>query len=200
MTKSTNPTKDFYNANAAKWAAQKNNSFYHEAEFKTFVSKFKKGSQILDVGCAYGIHVPLFLGIGRDLKYEGVDISASFLKMAKSRYPQLTFQETDVLDEKSFPGKKYDGFWAAAVLMHIPLSKWPLMLENIEKHMKSGAVGYITVPKERFSTAADPRHFEIFSTTKFKEILGSRKWKVLKSGHKDSTATNDWLWFLIQLP
>jgi SAM-dependent methyltransferase len=200
MSKSTNPTKDFYNANAVKWAAQKSNSFYHEAEFKLFASKFKKGSQILDIGCAYGIHVPLFLGIGRHLKYEGVDISASFLKMAKARYPQLTFQETDVLNEKSFPRKKYDGFWSAAVLMHIPLSEWPLMLENIQKHMKPGAIGYITVPKERFSKGEDPRHFEIFNTTKFKKLAGSRKWKIVKSGTKDSTVSNEWLWFLVQLP
>jgi hypothetical protein len=40
MPKRSNPTKDFYNANAAKWAAQKSNSFYHEEEFRMFVSKF----------------------------------------------------------------------------------------------------------------------------------------------------------------
>lgn len=201
MPKSSNPTKDFYNANAAKWAAQKNNSFYHEAEFKTFLSKLKKGNQILDIGSAYGIHVPLFLGIGRNLKYEGADISSSFLKMAKVRYPQLKFTQTDLLDEKSFPRKKFDGFWAAAVLMHIPLSKWPLMLANIEKHMKPGAIGYITVPQERFANSeSDPRHFEIFDKEKFKGLISTRKWKVLKSGYKGSTATNDWLWFLVQLP
>jgi trans-aconitate methyltransferase len=141
------------------------------------------------------------LGIGRNLKYEGVDISTSFLKMAQARYPQLSFKETDVLDEKSFPKKKYDGFWAAAVLMHISEEHWPLMLKNIEKHMKPGAIGYITVPQERFANSdSDPRHFEIFDKARFKNLIGTRKWTVLKSGYKGSTSTNDWLWFLVQLP
>lgn len=201
MLKKVNPTKDYYNTNADIWAERKNNSFYHEKEFRLFASKFKKGSKILDIGCAYGIHVPLFLGIGRELKYEGVDISTAFLKMAKARYPQLSFKQTDLLDEKSFPHKKYDGFWAGAVLMHIPLSEWPRMLANIQKHMKPGAIGYITVPQERFADhESDPRHFEIFTTESFKKHVGANEWKVLKSGEKGVTKTNNWLWFLVQLP
>lgn len=198
---SKNLTKDFYDADAATWAAQKTNSFYHEKEFRLFVSKFSKGDKILDIGCAYGIHVPLFLGIGRNLKYEGVDISVSFLKMAKARYPQLSFKQTDLLNEKSFPRKKYDGFWAGAVLMHIPLPQWPRMLTNIQKHMKSGAVGYITVPQERFAKhESDTRHFEIFDRERFKKQISAHGWKVLKSGEKGVTNTNNWLWFLVQLP
>lgn len=201
MPKKKNPTQDYYNKNAEKWAAQKNHSFFHEKEFRIFASKFKKGASILDIGCAYGIHVPLFLGIGRGLKYEGVDTSISFLKLARSRYPQIKFQQADVLSEKTFPRKKYDGFWAAAVLMHIPLKEWPQMLANIQKHMKPGAVGYITVPQERFPNhESDPRHFEIFTVESFKKQIGMNGWKVLKKGKKDATNTAEWLWFLVQLP
>jgi trans-aconitate methyltransferase len=201
MRKKDNLTKDYYETHAEKWAAKKNNSFYHEKEFRLFASKFKKGDKILDIGCAYGIHVPLFLGIGKDLKYEGVDISVSFLKMAKSRYPQLSFKHADLLDEKSFPKKKYDGFWAGAVLMHIPLNEWPRMLTNIQKHMKPGAIGYVTVPQERFAEhETDLRHFEIFDKASFKKQIGANGWKVLRTGEKGVTTTNNWLWFLVQLP
>lgn len=201
MPKKANPTKDYYNVNAEKWAARKNNSFYHEKEFRLFASKFKKGDRILDIGCAYGIHVPLFLGIGRNLKYEGIDISSSFLELAEARYPQLSFKQADLLDEKTFPKKKYDGFWAGAVLMHIPLPEWPSMLTNIQKHMKPGAIGYVTVPQDRFADPkSDPRHFEIFTPSSFKKQIAANGWKVLKSGKKGTTHTNDWLWFLVQLP
>lgn len=196
-----NPTKDYYNSHAEKWVEKKFHSFYHEKEFRLFRSMLKKGDRVLDIGCANGIHVPLFLGIGHELKYEGIDISTSFLKLAKAHYPQLRFSQADLLDEQSLPRKKYDGFWAAAVLMHIPLSSWPLMLANIQKHMKPGAIGYITVPQERFSNhETDPRHFEIFTVQSFKKQIGANAWKVLKTGKKGSTASSDWLWFLVQLP
>lgn len=68
---SKNPTKEYYNKNAEKWAEKKFHSFYHEKEFRMFCSYFNTGDRILDIGCANGIHVPLFLGIGRDIKYEG---------------------------------------------------------------------------------------------------------------------------------
>lgn len=196
-----NPTKDFYNKNAQKWAALKLNSFYHEKEFARFVAYFKDRDTILDIGCANGIHVPLFMGIGRKLKYEGIDISSAFLKMARVRYPQLSFKETDLLDRRTFPKKKYNGFWAAAVFMHIPVENWPAMLENVEGVMKPGAIGYITVPQEQFaSKESDTRHFEFFDKARFKQVLGGRRWKVLKSGKKETTATNEWLWFFVQLP
>ncbi len=201
MSKSKNPTKDYYNTHADQWTATKNNSFFHEKEFRLFRSKLAKGDRVLDIGCAHGIHVPLFLGIGRELKYEGMDISTSFLKLARSRYPQMAFHQGDVLDESTFPRKKFDAFWAAAVLMHIPLERWPQMLTNIQKHMKPGAIGYITVPQERFANhETDPRHFEIFTVESFKKQIASGGWKVLKTGGKESNTPRDWMWFLVQLP
>lgn len=196
-----NPTKEYYEQHAGKWAEKKFHSFYHEKEFRIFASKFKKGSKVLDIGCANGIHVPLFLGIGRELKYEGIDISSSFLKMARARYPQLSFHQGDVLDEKSFPRKKYDGFWASAVLMHVPMEDWPRMIASVSKHMHPGAIGYITVPQERFADhETDPRHFEIFTPSSFKKELGKYGWRILKTGKKESTSVTDWLWFIVQLP
>lgn len=75
------------------------------------------------------------------------------------------------------------------------------MLQNVQKHMRSGAVGYITVPQERFANhETDPRHFEIFTVASFKKQISANGWKVLKTGRKKSTAATDWLWFLVKLP
>src|SRR5437879_5199966 len=95
--------KKYYNENAKYWTAAKTNSFFHERSFPIFCRYLAKGSKILDIGCANGIVVPLFLGIGRkfNLKYEGLDISAKFLEVAKTRYPRLKFYEADILNDKS---------------------------------------------------------------------------------------------------
>ncbi len=161
------------------------------------------GASVLDIGAASGIHVPLFLGMGRMLKYFGIDISRNFLKIAKRRYPQMRFAYGDILDAETLPKKKFDAFWAAAVLQHIPLAQWPEALSNIERHMTRGAIGYLTVPEERPSPASekDRRYFELFDDKKFRAVLVPRKWRILKAGaRKGKTGGVVWRWYIVKLP
>lgn len=197
-----NPTKSYYDKNALKWDATRHNSFHHEEQFKKFIKHLRPGGQIIDIGSANGIHVPLFLGLGRKLKYEGIDISKNFVKIAKFRYPQLSFKVADIAERKTLPKKKYDGFWSAATLMHVPKNEWPKMLGNIENLMKKGAVGYITLPKKHPNPASqkDGRHFTYFTNKKFKNLISPRNWKILHSGILHGTKVkNNWLWFIVKL-
>lgn len=202
--KQTAQTKKYYDQKASLWSSRKTNSFHHQKQFEFFVSQLPERARILDIGCASGIHVPLFLGIGRHLKYHGIDISNSFLKIARSRYPQLTFEQANVLDRTSLPQKKFGGFWAGAVLMHIPLEDWPTMFKNIESIMKPGAIGYITLPVAHPSgpnVKDDPRHFTLLNVHEQKAQLRARSWDILKSGTLDGTSTKAvWRWYVVQLP
>jgi len=194
-------TKKYYDKNAVRWSDSKTNSFYHEKQFKFFNSLLKSGQSVLDIGCANAVHVPLFLGIGRKLKYTGIDISNKMLEISKRRYPQLTFMAGDALKFKS--AKKFDGFWSAATLMHIPRESWPALLTNIEKNMNSGAIGYLTLPTARPNPASktDQRHFEFFRKGNFEKIAHGRKWKILKKGEMEASTPNaTWYWYIIKLP
>jgi len=203
MDKIQKINRDFYNKNARSWASLKTNSFHHERPFRLFVSYLKPGPTVIDIGCANGIHVPLFLGIGRRLKYEGIDISSQFLNIARAHYPQLSFQLADIVDRRTLPRKKYDGFWAAAVLQHIPKSQWDATLSNIERLTGRNGMGYVTVPDKRPNPASqkDRRHFSLFSKPDFRRMIGSRGWKIVNSGtlpsfHKIAR----WHWFIVRLP
>jgi len=196
-----NPTRDFYNKHAKEWAAQKTDAFYNEPEFRKFIQYFRTGAKILDIGCANGLQVPLFVGIGNKLRYEGLDVSHALLKIARRRYPEHSFLEADIQEKHSLPHKKYDGFWAASVLMHVPLSEWPQMMENVEAIMHRGAVGYITLPQKRISRRKnDVRHFTLFTPTQFKTAISKRRWKILKKGLKLKTERSMWNWFIVKLP
>lgn len=199
-----NPTKSYYDKKAGLWMARKTDSFHHEKQFTAFAALLHKGDTVIDIGCAGGIHVPLFLGIGRHLKYLGVDISQSFLKVAQRRYPQLTFLQADIADRTTLPKKKFSGFIAAAVLMHVPLDAWDTMFENIEHITKSGAIGYISLPVAHPSgrqAAEDPRHFTLLDNKAQRAQLTKRGWKILKSGSIDGTTTPGvWRWYIVQLP
>jgi SAM-dependent methyltransferase len=199
----SNKTIQYYNNNAERWAETKTNSFHHELQFRKFIRHFHTGDTILDIGCAYGIHVPLFLGVGRKCAYEGIDASKHMIKLSQSRYPQLSFRLADISKRKTLPRKTYAGFWSVAVLMHLPEKNLTVALDNIESRMKSGAVGYITFPLKRPGHASrkDQRHFTLFPKGQFKTILTERGWRVLETGIiHGSHKPNIWEWFIVQLP
>ena len=197
-------TKAYYEKSAGNWTNTKTNSFHHEAEFTKFHELLLKGASVIDIGCAWGIHVPLFLGIGRNLKYTGIDIAKAFLKIARRRYPQLNFLEGNIADSNTLPKKRFDGFLAVAVLMHLPRETWDRAFKNIESILKSGAYGYITLPVEHPSgdyAHADSRHFTIISETVQVAYMKNRGWKILKRTIKQGSQKKEiWRGYIVKLP
>jgi trans-aconitate methyltransferase len=196
-------TKAYYETYGGLWSATKTNSFHHESQFRKFLTHLPSKASIIDIGCANGIHVPLFLGIGRNLRYTGMDIAHSFLKIASQRYPQLKFIEGDVSRKDTLPKKKFDGFFAVAVLMHIPFEQWDLMFFNIESISKRNAIGYITLPIERPNEecATDRRHFVTMTQKKYSAYIKSRGWKILNSGTLNGSSKKAiWKWYIVTLP
>jgi len=203
MDKIQQVNRDYYDKNAEKWAAAKTHSFYSEVEFRRFVHHTKSGATILDIGCGYGRDVPLFLGIGRKLKYEGLDISKSILNIAKSRFPQLKFYKGNLVEKKTLPKEKYGGFWSAATFQHIPEKDWSVMLENLESILNKDAIGYFSLPGDRPNPASaeDSRHFTVLTDRKVRDILDIHKWKVLETGTLPATrGTAVWRWYIVRLP
>ena len=202
MTKTkSNLIRDFYDKCVKRWIDSKVNSFWHERQFRKFIKYFKKGDCIIDLGCAHGIHVPLFLGLGRHLKYEGLDISTKMLAIARSRYPQLKFFKANLQKPKTLPKKKYSGFWAGAVLMHIPESDWPNLLASLQGLIKPGGIGYLTLPRRRPAPESkkDRRFFSYWTPVKAKTFFKRRSWKVLNWGEMPKREAG-WFWTIVQLP
>jgi trans-aconitate methyltransferase len=199
-----NTTKKYYDKNGDLWVNTKTNSFAHEKPFQKLITLWPAKGRIIDIGCAGRIHVPLFLGIGNKLKYYGIDISKLFIKIAARRYPQLKFELANIADPKTLPKIKFDGFYASAVLMHIPLQQWDAMFGNIEKITKSGSFGYITLPVQHPSATKndnDVRHFTILSEAEQIAYMKKRGWKIKNTGSLDGTTTAGvWRYYIVQLP
>ena len=194
-------TRKYYDKEFLLWTNAKTNSFYHEKQFTKLIPLWPEKAKIIDVGCAHGIHAPMFLGIGRKLTYYGIDISKSFLKIAHRRYPQLTFEEGNIADSSTLPKKKFEGFFAAAVLMHVPFPHWDEMFQNIETLTKSGSYGYVALPTAHPSNSKDMRHFTILSEEEQRRYFKSRNWKIKSMGVMDGfTIESVWRWYIVQLP
>ena len=202
MKKEIKRNLNYYNKYAESWVNRAKDPFSLEKQFIKFCNYFKKGEKVIDIGCAAGIHVPMFLGLGRKLQYEGLDISKELISIAKRRYPQLKFHIANLVDTKSLPTQKYAGFWAVAVLMHIPEEDWNKMLYNISKICKPKAIGFILVPKKRPVTKSkkDNRFFTYWDKQKLGKVLHKVNWKIIQSGKRHTTNLGDWSWHIVRLP
>lgn len=199
-------TKEYYEKHGDPWIYLKTNSFFNEIPFRKLVSLLPKTGAVIDIGCAVGVHVPLFLGIGRRLSYTGIDISRTFIKIASKRYPQLSFSVANIADLSTLPKprKKFIGFFAGSTLQHIPLSLWDVMFDNIEAVSKPAAIGFISLPIEHPKSDRDDqdtRHFTIMTETEHLVYFKKRGYKIrAKGAHNGYTKTDIWRWYIVQLP
>lgn len=80
----------------------------YPAEAKTvrkFIQKYKQseGDSLLDIGCGTGIHANL---LSKHYQVEGLDIDPKMLAVARKNYPEIRFQQGDMVDFKL--KKKFD--------------------------------------------------------------------------------------------
>ncbi|MBY0310401.1 class I SAM-dependent methyltransferase [Patescibacteria group bacterium] len=198
------PTQAYYEKNAIQWEKRHTDPFFSEKQFTLWSKLLPSKAQIIDIGCAAGIHVPLFLGIGKHLTYQGIDTCRAFLKTAIRRYPHLPFSYGDITDSSTLPQKKFSGFWASSVFMHVPTEDWPRLGTTINHLMQPGAVGYLCLPEGHpggGSTETDQRHFTIFDPPEERAMIKSFGWKIVKKGVLDGTSSKRiWRWYIVELP
>jgi SAM-dependent methyltransferase len=204
LAKEISATKAFYEKHAREWAKNHSDPFHDEKEFRALQALLPKNASVVDIGCAAGVLVPLFLGIGNGLRYTGIDIARSFIKLAQSRYPKLTFIEGNIADSTTLPKKKFDAFLARAVIMHVPYTEWDAVFANIERLVKPGGYGYIVLPENRppFSLeSTDTRHFTLLTKDEQVAYIKLRNWKIIKKfAHTHGAHKASWCGYIVKLP
>lgn len=85
-------------------------------EFEIYKSLLP-GRKIIDIGCGTGRDAVLFTR--NNFSYLGIDASGEMLNIARKICPKAKFLKTDFCKLKPSL-KDYDGFWAAASLLHTP--------------------------------------------------------------------------------
>lgn len=142
-------TIEWYNKNAQYYAKRIQNLVNYEV-LKKFVSKLKKANnyipKVLDAGCAAGRDSKIFKDLG--LEVVGLDISEGLLKIAKSKYPEITFIQGDFRN-LPFEKESFDGIWCSASLLHFEkLSDVLKSLKEFYRVLRSKGVLYVSVKKK----------------------------------------------------
>lgn len=188
-------TIEYYDRNAEKWAGDRpdRGSFWAD-ETEKFHKLLPKG-RILEIGSGSGHDTQNLIALGYD--YVGTDASEELLKIAGKRNPGAKFYKKTVQELDDSLGK-FDGFWAVAVLLHIPKKEINSALQSIKDRLNSGGIGFITL-KEGEGEAADEtgRLFAYYQSDEFSKILDKNGFDILESARRKGDR-NTWLEFFVK--
>lgn len=189
----------YYDKHASDWEKRRDNKLY-ATRWQSCIDLFHKflpiGS-ILELGSGDGREAQVFLNLG--YSYIGTDVSSELLKIAQKRNPLGTFIQSS-LYFLPFEKSKFDAFWAAAVLLHIPRNRIDDALSAVKLVIKPGGIGFISLKEgdgDIFDEATG-RYFTLYKHQEFIDIL-QRNGFVIKNFNRMLDARNTWLCFYVQI-
>lgn len=157
-------TIDYYNTLSSEWIESHSTPHYWNTAFERFGKLLPKGF-IIEVGAGAGRDAKDLTAMG--YKYLGTDVADNFLAAAKANNPDATFMKRSVY-ELGFWDNAFDGFWAAAVLLHQPKDKVGLALAELHRVTRPGGVGFISVKYGEGERVEDDGRY--FSYYDFREL------------------------------
>jgi len=178
-------TVEHYDKLADEFAYRNSVSMYGR-EYEIFFNLLPAGSSVLEIGC----------GIGRDAAklsekyvYTGVDASQGMLAIAQKSVPGGNFMVMDFY-KLDFQEKSFEGFWAAASLLHVPKSEMPEVLKGIKKVIKDNGIGFVSlklkdsldegVIKENKQGIPTERYFSFYGEGEFNQALEKAGFQVVE--------------------
>lgn len=199
LTNEEQKTLAYYNGCAKLWASDHQDmGKVWESIFKRFQDYLPSGS-IFEIGCGGGRDARVLAEMG--YQYTGIDVSREFVKVARENNPELTFRAQGVYDFY-LDDTPYDGFWAAASLLHIPKHRIHLALRQIRRHLKPDAVGMICMKMGEGEVSVEDaqgcRFFAYYTETEFTRILAGNHFEVLEVIIKPVTKKTTWMAFLVR--
>jgi len=158
------------------------NPDFWRSEFEKF-NKLLSAGRVVDIGCGGGRDAILFTDAGYD--YIGIDLSEDMLMRARELLPNADLRKMDMYS-LDFPPHSFNGFWAAASLLHIPKMNVVKVFQQIKNIVKSGGVGFFAVKEgedERMvkgSLEGDERFFAFYKEDEFLKLLQENGYEVLE--------------------
>lgn len=189
-----------YNKLAKEWANGHIAPDYWRNELDKFHALLPKG-RVLEVGCGSGRDAKELLKLGYD--YVGTDISDGLITEARLANPGATFQQVSLYDLNF--DEPFDGFWCAAVLLHIPKKRIHEALKSIRKNIRPGGIGFIAIKEgtdERVETRkpydGDGRFFAYWKDDEFKKVLIKNRFKVIAEEYLPMSEHTTWLTYQLK--
>lgn len=162
-----NETIDYYEENANDFVSSTQRIDFHEIQ-DYFLSFIPKDGHILDFGCGAGRDTKYFLD--RGFSVEAIDGSEEMCKVASAyagiKVRHMMFED---LDEKG----RYDGIWACASILHVPLKQLQGIMGKMTRALKTGGVMYVSFKYGEFEGIRNGRYFTDMTEKSLDSLIGS---------------------------
>lgn len=107
------------------------------------------GKSALDLGCGYGVYTGYFAGVGAEAV--GCDGSEGMLRLARDQYPQLQFDQADILQPLPYADDSFDVVLCNQVLMDVdPIAP---LLGEVHRILKPGGTFLMSIVHPAFFDA-----------------------------------------------
>jgi SAM-dependent methyltransferase len=196
-------TRATYDRFADKWSATHEQPItFWQPELERFHRLLPKG-KVIEIGTGSGRDAAELAKLGYD--YTGVDNSPNLISAARQAYPKFNFLEQSVY-KLDFPADHFDGFWAAAILLHLPKKRVRAALRQIHRVLKKGGIGMISLRQGDFEGVRqkikfghdDSRYFSYYQIDEFSTILHEAGFDVLRTTSRPEGDEYVWLAFLVK--
>ena len=156
---------EFYNINAKDFY-ERTVSLDIKNLYEPFLERIEKGAHILDAGCGSGRDTKYFLDQG--YKVTAFDASSEMAQLASALTgePIKTQKFQEMTEEKI-----YDGIWACASLLHVPLEDLQETMQVMNRSLKQGATFYASFKLGSIERQKDGRHFTDLNEDMLKTII-----------------------------
>lgn len=144
--------------------------------YEEFLPHLKLGSFILDAGCGSGRDALAFKA--RGFKVHAIDSSNKLALLAES----LIEQSVEVTTFQKFRSKSsFDGIWACASLLHLPLAELPIAFNNLAGSLKAEGLFYCSFKYGNDEIERDGRNFTNLNETLLEIVLQDCPLRTLKT-------------------
>lgn len=195
LTSKERKTKEYYDRTAGEWASE-----HLTHKFWGSMDKFYEllpSGKVIEIGCGGGRDAKDYL-IGK-YDYVGTDVSEGLLAEARKRNPKSKFLNQSVYN-LDFPENTFDGFWAAAVLLHIPKRRIDEALGKIHEVVKNKEVGFISLKQGEGEREDEKgRWFAYYSKEEFDKILSDDGFEIVGFNLQPMTEKTIWLIYLVRV-
>ena len=193
-------TKSTYDELAAQWASEHSTPEFWQDEMRYYLELLPSG-KIIEVGSGGGRDAKELIKLGYD--YLGTDVSTGLLEIARKELPDFSFYEQSVYD-LNFNGEQFDGFWASAVLLHVPKSRINKALARIRTVVRTKAIGFVSIKDgsgerqeiDEVGGVQLERFFSYWSRDNFSDHLAGNGFKILDYRFRPMSEKTKWHCFL----
>lgn len=204
MNKLTRPeevTKRSYDRLAKEWAVGHNTDDFWGENLQKFHELLPKG-KVLEIGCgSSGRDARDLIKLGYD--YTGTDISSGQITEARKQVLGAHFIHQSVYDLNF--NEPFDGFWAAAVLLHVPKTRMDEALQSIRRNLRDHAIGFVAM-KEGDGQQLEARPeldnanflFSYWQREDFRESLAQNGFESLHEGYIPMSERSKWLTYIVR--